>query len=82
MPEYPEGQKAIYTFIANSLIYPQQAIDDSIKGKVYVNFLVEKDGSISNIKVLRGIGLGCDEEAIRVISLFPKWKTGAQRGNL
>jgi len=82
MPEYPGGQEAMYNLIANNLVYPQQAITDSVEGKVYLNFIVEKEGSISNAKVLRGIGSGCDEEALRMVSLFPKWNPGKQEGKI
>lgn len=51
-----------------------------LPGTVYVQFVVEKDGSISDVKVLRGIGGGCDEEAVRVVKSMPKWKPGKQRG--
>ncbi len=80
MPEYPGGTEARNKFISDSLIYPPQAIDKGVEGRVYVHFVIEKDGSISNVEVLRGIGSGCDEEAVRVVSLFPKWNPGIQKG--
>jgi TonB family protein len=80
MPEFPGGGYAFYNFLADSIQYPQLAIENKIQGKVYVQFVVEEDGSITNIKVLRGIGGGCDEEALRVIKLMPNWIPGKQNG--
>jgi len=59
---------------------PAMAKDAGIKGKVYVTFVVDKDGSIADVKVLRGIGGGCDEEAMRVVKGMPRWSPGKQRG--
>jgi len=81
--EYPEflgGEKALYEYIKNNVNYSELAIKTNIEGTVYVEFVVEKDGSISDVKVLRGIGGGCDEEAVRVVKSMPKWKPGKQRG--
>jgi periplasmic protein TonB len=74
------GIRAFNEFVAKNVIYPVQARRMSIEGKVYVEFVVERDGSITNIRTLKGIGAGCDEEAVRVVSLAPKWKPGKQRG--
>lgn len=79
MPVFTGGEVEMYKFLKNNLQYPQIARETGIQGVVYTTFVVEKDGSISNIKLLRGIGGGCDEEAIRVISLMPNWKPGMQR---
>ncbi len=79
-PEFPGGMEALYAFISNNVKYPKQALENGIQGKVYVTFVVEVDGSISNIKVLRDIGGGCGAEAVRVVKLMPKWKPGTQRG--
>jgi periplasmic protein TonB len=79
-PEPYGGYKTFYDFISNNLKYPQRAISSGIEGKVYVQFVVEKDGSLTDIQVLRGIGFGCDEEAVRVLSDAPKWISGKQRG--
>jgi len=76
MPEFPGGKKAMMQFLAENLQYPQTAIEEGIQGKVYVNFTVMKDGTIDNVKALRRIGSGCDEEAIRVVRKMPKWKPG------
>ncbi|MBA4848857.1 M56 family metallopeptidase [Emticicia sp. BO119] len=81
-PEYPGGVKQLYTFINNNLRYPIEAAQNNITGKVFVKFVVRKDGSISDLKILKGIGYGCDEEAVRVISQLPRWKPGKQNGKL
>ena len=79
-PEYPGGDKARLKFLRKNLVYPEVAKEKKIEGTVYLNFTIEKDGSISDIKVSRGIGGGCDEEAVRVASMMPKWKPAKQRG--
>ena len=78
-PQFPGGDAARIKYIQNNLVYPKQAIELAIQGTVYVNFVVEKDSTITNPKVLRGIGGGCDEEAIRLIKAMPKWIPGKQR---
>ena len=80
MPAYPGGDQKLMEFIAKGIKYPQIARETGIQGRVFVGFVVEPDGSISNVKLLRGIGGGCDEEAMRVIKSLPKWKPGKQRG--
>lgn len=79
MPEFPGGEKEMLRFIADHISYPPAARETGTQGTVYVSFVVEKDGSVSKVKVLRGIGCGCDEEAMRVISLMPRWSPGLQR---
>lgn len=79
-PEFPGGMEALYKYLAQNIKYPQLARDNGITGKVYVTFVVEKDGSIANPKVLRDIGGGCGQEAIRVVKSMPKWTPGKQRG--
>lgn len=79
-PEFPGGMDALYKYLAQNIKYPQLARDNNITGKVYVTFVVERDGSIANPKVLRDIGGGCGAEAIRVIKSMPKWTPGKQRG--
>ncbi len=80
MPKFPGGDEAMFKFIAENVKYPEKAKDEEISGRVFISFVIEKDGSVSNVKVLRGIGGGCDEEAARVISSMPKWKPGKQKG--
>jgi TonB family protein len=79
MPQYPGGEEARIKFMIENIKYPEEARKKGVEGTVYVTFVVEKDGAISNIKILRGIGSGCDEEAMRVIALMPSWKPGIQR---
>lgn len=79
-PEFPGGKDSLEAFIKRNLVYPQKAKEKGISGKVYLTFVVEKDGSITNIKVLRDIGGDCGAEAVRVVKLMPKWKPGVQRG--
>lgn len=79
-PEYPGGDEARILFIRNNLHYPMEAKKAGIQGTVYVSFVIETDGSVTDIKILRGIGGGCDEEVVKMISKMPKWKPGRQRG--
>jgi protein TonB len=80
MPEYPGGETALYKYLAENIKYPQMAKESGIQGRVFVTFVVERNGSVTDVKVLRGIGGGCDEEAIRVVQNMPKWTPGKQRG--
>lgn len=80
MPEFPGGPEKMLNFIGQHIRYPNVARDNGIQGRVFVNFVVEYDGSVSSVKVLRGIGGGCDEEAARVIASMPRWKPGKQGG--
>ena len=80
MPSYPGGEGKLMEYVAKNIKYPQIARETGIQGRVFVGFVVEPDGSVSNVKVLRGIGGGCDEEAMRVVKSMPKWKPGKQRG--
>lgn len=78
-PEFPGGMEALIKYLSENIKYPEQAKKDKIQGKVYISFVVEKDGSVADAKVLRGIGGGCDEEALRVVNAMPKWTPGKQR---
>lgn len=69
-------------FIADNLRYPQVAVESGVSGTVFLSFVVEKDGSVSDVKVLKGIGLGCEEEAMRVVKKMPRWKPGKNHGEL
>ena len=80
MPSFPGGEAKMYGYIGKNIVYPRMAKESGISGRVFVGFVVEKDGSVTDVKILRGIGGGCDEEAIRVIKTMPKWKPGKQRG--
>lgn len=79
-PEFPGGMEALYKFLRENIKYPQLARDNNITGRVYVTFVVERDGSIANPRVLKDIGGGCGQEAIRVVKSMPKWTPGKQRG--
>lgn len=79
-PEYQGGQKALTKFLGSALRYPLKAREAKTEGKVYIGFVVEKNGSLSDFKVIKGIGDGCDEEAIRVLRLSPPWKPGIAEG--
>lgn len=82
-PQFPGGEDSLYSFIYSNLRYPQEAIDNGIEGRVYITFVVEKDGSITGIKILRDIGYGCGEEAVRVLKMMPKWIPGKDHlGNI
>jgi protein TonB len=74
------GINAFTEFISKNMIYPAMARRMDIQGKVFVEFIVERDGTLTNVRTLKGIGAGCDEEAVRVVSLAPKWNPGKQRG--
>lgn len=79
-PEPYGGMTAFYEYIKNNLEYPKYAKRNGVTGKVFLQFIVDKEGRIGNIKVVKGIGYGCDEEAARVLANSPKWKPGKQRG--
>jgi protein TonB len=80
MPEFPGGEMALRTYIANAIKYPVIAQENGIQGKVYVTFVVGKDGSVSNASIARGVDPSIDKEALRVVNTLPKWKPGKQRG--
>ncbi len=80
LPKFPGGDEARIDFLQKNVKYPKVASYNGIKGVVYINFIVEKDGAMSNIKLLMGIGGGCDEEALRVARLMPKWTPGKRKG--
>lgn len=79
-PEFSGGMKAWTKYMERNLRYPDQAVEAQKQGKVFVSFVVEKDGSITDVKVIKGIGFGFDEEAIRVIKKSPLWKPGKNKG--
>jgi periplasmic protein TonB len=81
MPAFPGGDADMVHFLKNNLTYPLEAKEANITGTVYLGFIVERDGSISGLRILRGIGGGCDEEALRVVHMMPKWKPGRQQGH-
>ncbi|MBU1009040.1 MAG: TonB family protein [Bacteroidetes bacterium] len=79
-PSFPGGEAARLKFFNSNIVYPALARELNIMGTVYVGFVVEPDGSLSQVSLLRGIGGGCDEEALRVVNLMPRWNPGKQRG--
>ncbi len=80
-PEFPGGFGEMYLWIKNNLKYPQKALDNHSEGKVIVQFVVEKDGSVSNAKIVRdGVGDDAAEEALRLVNSMPAWSPGKQNG--
>ena len=79
-PEFPGDLSALSQYLASNIKYPTLAKENNITGKVFVSFVVEKDGSVGQVKILRDIGGGCGAEAVRVVKAMPKWKPGKQRG--
>lgn len=77
---FPGGVEALITFLSKNVTYPQEARETGTQGIVYVTFVVEKDGSISDIKILQDIGAGCGEEAVRVVKAMPKWIPAKHKG--
>ncbi len=79
-PTYPGGMAKLFDFLSKNIRYPEEARQKKIQGKVFVNFVVNTDGAIDQIRVLKGLGAGCDEEAIRVVARMPDWTPGRQNG--
>jgi len=79
-PSFPGGISAFYQYVSQELKYPRQAVSRGIDGKVFIQFVVNRDGSLTNVEVIKGIGAGCDEEAVRVLKNAPHWNPGKQRG--
>ena len=79
-PEFPGGQEALMKYLAENITYPIQAKENNVTGRVWVSFVIEKDGSITNARVMRNIGAGCGEEAVRIVENMPRWTPGKQRG--
>ncbi len=80
MPGFPGGEEKLFEYLRKNIKYPPVARENGITGRVYVTFVVDKDGKIKDAKILRGIGGGCDEEALRVVRAMPEWKAGRQNG--
>ncbi|MFZ4548416.1 MAG: energy transducer TonB [Bacteroidales bacterium] len=80
MPSFPGGDAERNKFLAQNIQYPEQARESGIQGTVYISFIINPSGKIEDAKILRGIGGGCDEEALRVVKLMPPWKPGRQNG--
>ncbi len=80
MPEFPGGQEAMFAYLGKNLQYPADAREAKKQGTVYITFVVNKDGRVSEVKVLRGLYPSLDKEAMRVVSRMPNWKPGTQNG--
>lgn len=81
MPQFPGGENEMFRFIKDHLRYPVIAQELGVSGTVIINFVVDREGKISNVVVTRSIGSGCDEEAMRVLGIMPRWSPGKQAGN-
>ena len=79
-PEYPGGITKFYEYLGKNIKYPKMAVDNNVSGKVFLSFIVERDGKLTDIQITRGLGSGTDEEAIRVIKDSPKWNPGLSEG--
>lgn len=79
-PSFPGGEEKLFEYLNKNIKYPRIANENNIQGRVYVTFVVDKEGKVTEAKVLRGIGGGCDEEALRVVKNMPEWKPGRQNG--
>lgn len=80
MPSFPGGEGELFKYLGKHLQYPPVAKDNGVSGVVYVQFVVDREGRINDVTVLRGIGSGCDQEAVRVVKAMPAWKAGKQNG--
>jgi protein TonB len=80
MPEFPGGMAAMQKFISSNIKYPRAASAQGLEGRVIVTFVINGQGEVDKVEVVKGIGGGCDEEAVRVVKMLPKWKPGRQNG--
>ncbi len=80
MPEFPGGEPALRQYVANNIKYPESAQENGVQGRVYVSFVVDKEGNVANAKIVRGVDPSLDQEALRVINSLPAWEPGKQRG--
>lgn len=80
MPDFPGGMSKFYTYVSKNYVYPAAAREQGVSGRLILSFVVEKDGSLTDIKVLRDLGMGTGEEAVRMLRKAPKWKPGIQNG--
>ena len=79
MPQFPGGRQALQKYIAKNIKYPKRAQQEKAEGKVFVNFVVDKQGNVKNVKIIKGAQIDLNNEAIRVIKSLPKWKPGTQK---
>ena len=82
MPQYPGGMQAMLSFLQENITYPKDAQEKKISGRVIVTFVVEKDGSISNVETVKSVFPSLDEEAVRIVKAMPNWKPGKQNGKV
>lgn len=80
LPQFPGGVEALFKYLASEIKYPKEAIEKGVEGQVSVQFVIERDGSISDVQAVKGIGAGCEDEAIRALQSAPSFKPGSQRG--
>ncbi|HEX8531623.1 MAG TPA: TonB family protein [Cytophagales bacterium] len=80
MPEFVGGMEGLVKYMGDNLVYPKEAAANKVTGTVFVSFIINTDGSVSDVQVLRGIGSGCNEEALRVVQHMPAWLPGKQSG--
>ena len=81
MPKFPGGDSELMKFFSQNLVYPEIAKRAGVEGKVILSFIVDKNGNIIDVEVAKSIGAGCDEEAMRVLNIMPRWIPGKQNGN-
>ncbi len=79
-PSFPGGQAALMSYLSKNVKYPEEALKNNVQGRVIVGFIVEKDGSVSNAKIIRSVDSALDKEAIRIVMSMPKWTPGRQNG--
>lgn len=80
MPAFPGGEPALYRFLSSQIRYPADALRNKVEGKVFVRFVIQPDGTLTDVKVMKGIGFGCNEEAVRVVRMMPAWLPGEIAG--
>lgn len=80
LPQFPGGDTALYEFVSQNLVYPQQAVNDKVEGNVFVEFIITVDGEVVNAKILRGLTPECDAEVLRIVGLMPRWTPAVDDG--
>ncbi len=79
-PEFPGGQDKFFSYISKNFQYTDEMKEAELKGRIFVSFIIERDGSLTDIKVIRGLGFEADSEALRILKRMPKWNPGEQNG--
>lgn len=80
MPLFSGGDKELFRFLGDNISYPKNALENGTEGLVYVSFIIDEEGAVKDAEILKGIGNGCDQEALRVVNSMPKWNPGKQNG--